>query len=100
MLGQLNIQGLDKVEVAIKRFQTFEPSDGYYLSFSGGKDSCVIKALADMAEVKYDAHYSVTSVDPPELLKFIKKYHPDVSRDVPRDKDGNAVTMWNLIPKK
>lgn len=100
MLGQLNIQGLDKVEVAIKRFQIFEPPDGYFLTFSGGKDSCVIKALADMAGVKYDAHYTVTSVDPPELLKFIKKYHPDVARDVPRDKDGKAITMWNLIPKK
>ena len=50
MLGQLNIQGLDKVEVAIKRFQTFEPPDRYFLAFSGGKDSCVIKALADMLE--------------------------------------------------
>lgn len=58
MIGQLNINGMDKVETAIKRLQTFEPPEGYYLCFSGGKDSVAIKALADMAGVKYDAHYN------------------------------------------
>lgn len=61
MIGQMNLNGQDKVETAIQRIKMFEPSDGYYLAFSGGKDSVVIKALADMAGVKYDAHYNVTS---------------------------------------
>lgn len=100
MLNQLNMAGLDKVEVAIKRLQLFEPEGGYYLAFSGGKDSVVIKALADMAGVKYDAHYNVTSVDPPELVQFIREYHKDVIFEYPRDKDGNRITMWNLIPQK
>lgn len=100
MIHQLDFNGKDKVEKAIMRLQTYEPAEGYYLCFSGGKDSVVIKALADMAEVKYDAHYSVSSVDPPELVRFIKEIHPDVIFDYPRDKDGNVVTMWNLIPKK
>lgn len=100
MIGQLNINGIDKVETAIKRFQTFEPPEGYYLCFSGGKDSVVIKALADMAGVKYDAHYSLTSVDHPELVRFIKEVHPDVKFEIPRYKDGTQITMWNLIPKK
>lgn len=91
---------IDKVQIAIDRYKAFEPPEGYYLAFSGGKDSVVIKALADMAGVKYDSHYSVTSVDPPELVQFIKEKYPDVSRDIPRDKDGKAITMWNLIPKK
>lgn len=100
MIHQINFAGLDKVEVAIKRLQAYVPEEGYYLCFSGGKDSCVIKALADMAGVKYDAHYSVSSVDPPELVRFIKDKHPDVIFTFPRDKDGNIVTMWNLIPQK
>lgn len=100
MIHQINlITGLDKVETAIKRYQTFEPPEGYYLAFSGGKDSVVIKALADMAGVKYEAVYRVTSVDPPELVWFIKEHHPDVKFDYPRDKDGNVITMWNLIPR-
>lgn len=99
MIGQLNIYGKDKVEVAIDRFKTFDPPGGYFLAFSGGKDSVVIKALADMAGVKYDAHYQLTSVDPPEMVRFVKSFD-DVIIDVPRDKDGEQITMWNLIPRK
>lgn len=100
MIHQLDFNGIDKVEKAIKRLQLYEPKEGYYLCFSGGKDSVVIKALADMAGVKYDAHYNVTSVDPPELVRFIKGKYPEVAFDYPRDKDGNRETMWTLIPKK
>ena len=100
MIHQLDFEGRDKVDKAILRLQTYEPPEGYYLCFSGGKDSVVIKALADMAGVKYDAHYNISSVDPPELVRFIKDQHPDVIMEHPRDKDGNVITMWNLIPKK
>ena len=101
MIDQLNIYGMTKLEVSIERIKQIEPRGGsWYLAFSGGKDSCVIKALCDMAGVKYDAHYRVTSVDPPELVRFIKEKHSDVAFDFPRDKDGKVITMWNLIPKK
>ena len=90
----------DKVKTSIDALKTFEPPEGYYVAFSGGKDSVVVKALCDMAGVKYDAHYSVTSVDPPELVQFIKEKYPDVSRDIPHDDDGNPITMWNLIPRE
>ena len=90
----------DKVKKAIETLQAYEPEEGYYLAFSGGKDSVTLKALADMAGVKYEAVYRVTSVDPPELVRFIKNEHPDVIREVPRDRDGNPITMWNLIPKR
>lgn len=99
MLDQLNMYGRTIVEQAIERLRKFEPPDGYYMAFSGGKDSVTLKALADMAGVKYKAVYSVTSVDPPELVQFVKTF-PDVSMEIPRDKDGKAVTMWNLIPTK
>lgn len=101
MIDQLNMYGMTKLEVSIERIKQIEPRGGsWYLAFSGGKDSCVIKALCDMAGVKYDAHYRVSSVDPPELVRFIKEKHPDVSFDFPRDKDGKVITMWNLIPRK
>lgn len=98
MIHQLNMYGKDKVQVAIERIQAFEPPEGYFLAFSGGKDSVVVKALADMAGVKYDAHYNLTSVDPPELVQFVKSFD-DVIIDRPLDKDGNQQTMWNIIPK-
>ena len=48
MIHQLNMYGKDKVQVAIERLQSFEPKEeGYALAFSGGKDSVVVKKLAD-----------------------------------------------------
>lgn len=90
----------DKVQVAIERLRAFEPPEGYYIAFSGGKDSQCVYHLAKIAGVRFDAHYRVTSVDPPELVRFIKEHYPDVSRDIPHDKDGKSITMWNLIPRK
>lgn len=98
----------EKVKKSIERLKAFEPPEGYYLAFSGGKDSVVCKALLDMSGCKYDATYRVTSVDPPELVRFIKEKHPDVNRNVPHYSDdyknpklaGKPITMWNLIPEK
>lgn len=100
MLGQIDIFGKTKLQKTIDRIKAFEPEEGYYLAFSGGKDSQCIYHLCEMAGVKFDAHYRVTSVDPPELVQFIKEQYPDVSREIPKDKDGKPVTMWNLIAKK
>ena len=90
---------IDMVQRAIDRLQAFEPKEGYQLAYSGGKDSIVIKRLAEMAGVKFEAHYNVTSVDPPELVQFIKK-QKDVYFDVPKDRNGKPITMWSLIAKK
>ena len=90
---------VDKVQKAIDRLKTMEPRDGsgYYLAFSGGKDSQCVYHLAKMAGVKFDAHYSVTSIDPPELMRFIKKEYPDVIWDYPVGKDGKTTSMWKEI---
>jgi len=90
---------INKVEVAIDRLKLFEPPDGYWLAYSGGKDSCCIKRLAEMAGVKFEAHYSCTSVDHPDLVRFIKADRT-VSFDIPHYTDGSPITMWNLIVKK
>lgn len=90
----------EKERAAIEFLKAMERPEGYYLAFSGGKDSCIIKHLADKAGVKYKAVYRVTSVDPPELVRFIKEKHPDVIREIPHDKEGKPITMWSLIRKK
>ena len=68
----------DKIQQAIGLLRVHEPADGYYLAYSGGKDSGVILELAQMAGVKFDAHYNVTTLDPPELVRYIKREHPEV----------------------
>lgn len=104
MIGQLtlSIDGRirDKVEQSLDILKQFEPQEGYYLAFSGGKDSQCVYHLAKMAGVKFDAHYAVTSVDPPELVQFIKTHYPGVEIKIPHDADGKPITMWNLIPRK
>lgn len=99
MLMQLDVFGKTKLENTIDRIKAFEPKngEGYYLCFSGGKDSQCIYHLAKMAGVKFDAHYNLTSVDPPELFYFIRDNYPDVHIEIPHDKDGNRVSMWSLI---
>lgn len=86
-----------KLDIAIQRLKSFEPPEGYFLAFSGGKDSQAIYHLAKMAGVKFEAHYHVTSVDPPELIYFIREHYPDVIFDIPHDEDGKRISMWSLI---
>lgn len=104
MLGQLSFDSngvlRDKVELAIQRLKAFEPPEGYYVAFSGGKDSQCVYHLCKMAGVKFDAHYNVTSVDPPELVKFIRTNYPDVEFVVPHDNNGKRISMWSLIAEK
>lgn len=99
MLKWIDLMGEthDRVQTAIDRLRNFEPPEGYHLAFSGGKDSQCIYHLAKQAGVKFDAHYTVTSVDPPELVRFVKRQYPDVHFDIPHDKNGKPVTMWSLI---
>jgi phosphoadenosine phosphosulfate reductase len=96
-MEQMMLSGLTEMEYRIKtaidRLQAFEPEEGYYLAFSGGKDSQCIYHLAVEAGVKFDAHYNLTTVDPPELVNFIRKQYPDVSINYPK------TSMWKLIEK-
>lgn len=56
----------------------YDPADGYWLGFSGGKDSQCLYHLAQLAGVKFRAHFSATSVDPPEVIRFVRRQYPDV----------------------
>lgn len=75
---------IDKVEEALYLLKAKEPPEGYYVAFSGGKDSVCIYHLCKMAGVKFDAHYNVTTIDPPELIWFMREYCPDVIFEYPK----------------
>lgn len=62
-----------------------------YVAFSGGKDSVVTLQLVRLSGIEYDAHFSFTTVDPPEVLNFIREYYPEVIWERPEK------TMWQLI---
>ncbi len=83
------------IEASVETLRMYEPKDApYYGCFSGGKDSVVIKEVARLAGVAIDWHYNVTTIDPPELVYFIRDKHPDVTFNRP---PGN---FFSLILKR
>ena len=61
--------------ISIKRcveFQNKDENRTTILAFSGGKDSVVAYMMAAKSGIKFIPMYSPTSVDPPELINYIK----------------------------
>lgn len=87
---RVNLYGKSMVDQAIEIMQHYEPEEGYWLAFSGGKDSMVLHRLAEMAGVKFDAHYNLTTIDPPELVQFIRRQYPAVAWNRPE----RTFTEW------
>lgn len=77
--GDNGVYEYDREAVAIKRLQMFEPialslsPDGYYLADSGGKDSGVIKKLAELSGVKFEIVHNHTGLDHPETVYFVRR---------------------------
>lgn len=68
---------IDKPKNSIALLQEFEPMalelhpNGYYLCYSGGKDSDTILDIALESGVKFTAHYNITGIDPKEAVVHI-----------------------------
>ena len=73
----------DKVARSVEIAKMFEPEEGFYFAYSGGKDSICAEKILQIAGVKYDKHYNITTVDPPELVRFIISQHDTVIYDMP-----------------
>lgn len=93
-MQQLNFQGKTKEDLAIAFIREHEPPEGYFLGFSGGKDSVVLYDLAAKAGAKFQAYYSATGIDAPEVVKFIRSEYPSVIHKRPKE------SFFGLIPKK
>ena len=86
MKNQINTLFGKLDEIAIQRLKAFEPSEGFWIAYSGGKDSDAVIDLVRRSGVKYDA----PTADPPELVRHVKE-QPDVKIHRPKR------TMWELI---
>lgn len=87
------------VEDTIQRIKDHEPEGGYYLAFSGGKDSICIYWLAKMAGVKFHAVYHMTTIDPRGVPQFIRENYPDVKFEAPKYK-GKRTNFYELVALK
>lgn len=63
------------------------------VAFSGGKDSQTVYHLAEAAGVDFEAVYSATTIDPPEVVRFIRQHYPTVRFHVPK------MSFWQLVEK-
>jgi phosphoadenosine phosphosulfate reductase len=103
LFGEIDVEGMyrmalavplqEKIESAIGLIRLYEQQaltlsdDGYFVAFSGGKDSIVMAKLFEMAGVKHQLWYNLVTIDPPELVQFIKKEYPYARWN--RPKQGN-----------
>ena len=71
---------------------------GYYLAFSGGKDSQCLYHVAKLAGVKFKAHMNLTSIDPPEVIRFVKREYPDVELVKPKKSIFQAAVDNQILP--
>ena len=89
---------VDYLKRAEKLALKMQPDHGFCLAFSGGKDSCVILELAKMAGVKFTAYYNITTIDPPELVRFIIEKHPEVVRLRPTKTFFQIIREKGILP--
>ena len=75
-----------------------DPVDGFYNTFSGGKDSQCLYHLVKLAGVKAKTHMNLTSVDPPEVIRFVKTQYPDVELIKPRMSIYDMAKKKRLLP--
>ena len=112
------INTAEKVEKSIMRLNEFAketPSGRLPITaFSGGKDSLVAYMMCIEAGIKFKAIYSPTSVDPPELINYIKNIFNQWAKknnypEVVFEKyntwksgplKGKIKTMWSLISNR
>lgn len=112
---QLNATLEDKVKEAKEALVlAADMSKKYYheplvITYSGGKDSDVLLHLAEncLKPDEFEVLNSHTSVDAPDTVYHIRNTFKRLNDkgikatvNQPKDKDGNPITMWNLIPVK
>lgn len=72
--------------------------EGFYLGFSGGKDSQALYHIAQLAGVRFKAYFSPTSIDPPEVIRFIRRQYPDVTFEPLKQSIYAAAIKKGLLP--
>lgn len=72
------LHSVELLQKAEKIALNYDAEQGYFLAFSGGKDSQALYHIAQLAGVRFQGHMNLTSVDPPEVIRFVKKNYPEV----------------------
>ena len=66
-----------KIHEAIQFVKSSIGTNTAFVGFSGGKDSIVTDDIMKKSGVKYQLYYSFTGIDPPEVVRFIRRNYPE-----------------------
>ena len=91
---------IDLLRKSEKMALRLDPENGFYLAYSGGKDSQALYHIAEMAGVKFKAHMNLTSVDPPEVIRFVKQHYPDVELIKPKMSIYDMALKKHILPTR
>ena len=94
------LYSIDLIRKAEKMALRLDPENGFYNTFSGGKDSQCLYHLVKLAGVKAKTHMNLTSVDPPEVIRFVKQHYPDVELIKPRMSIYNMAKKKHILPTR
>ena len=92
------LYSIELLQKAEKIAMNYDKDDGFFLAFSGGKDSQALYHIAELGGVKFKAHMNLTSVDPPEVIRFVKKCYPDVELVKPKESIYSIAIRKKILP--
>ena len=91
---------IDLIRKSEKMALRLDPENGFHSTFSGGKDSQVLYHLVKLSGVKAKTHMNLTSVDPPEVIRFVKQHYPDVELIKPRMSIFEMAKRKHILPTR
>ena len=91
---------VDLIRKSEKMALRLDPENGFYNTFSGGKDSQCLYYLVKMAGVRHRTHMNLTSVDPPEVIRFVRTQYPDVELIRPRISIYELAKEERMLPTR
>ena len=94
------LYSIDLIRKSEKMALRLDPVDGFYNTFSGGKDSQCLYHLVKLSGVKAKTHMNLTSVDPPEVIRFVKTQYPDVELIKPKMSIYEMAKKNKMLPTR
>lgn len=85
---------IELIRKAEKMALRLDPENGFYNTFSGGKDSQCLYHIVKLAGVKHKTHMNLTTIDPPEVIRFVREQYPDVEMIKPK------MSIYDMAKKK
>lgn len=92
------LHSVELLQKAEKIALSYDAENGYYLAFSGGKDSQALFHITQLAGVKFQGHMNLTSIDPPEVIRFVKRNYPEVELIKPKKSIFQIAIEKQILP--